>query len=348
MNKIRLTELSNGGGCGCKIEPAILSEILKNTIKMPMPDELIVGIETSDDAAVYQLNENQALIATTDFFMPIVDDPEHFGAIAATNAISDVYAMGGKPIIALAIVGMPISTISTDTISKILSGGKKICLAAGIPIAGGHTIDSTEPIYGLVVLGLVHPTKIKKNSNAKIGDKLVLGKPIGMGIYSSALKKNALSKTQYSIMLKFGTQLNSIGYDLALTSYVSSITDVTGFGLAGHAWEMAKGSNHDIKIFWDNVPLLPGINDLSSKGFVTGASYRNLNSFEEKVVLNPKLSSIAKNLLFDPQTSGGLLVSVNASQVDNVLKEFEKKGYVAGEVGEVVQKSSSNPIVVIK
>ena len=345
MEKIKLTELSNGGGCGCKIEPSILSEILKSSTNMPIPDELIVGTETSDDAAVYQLNETQALIATTDFFMPIVDNPEHFGAIAATNAISDVYAMGGKPIIALAIVGMPISKLSTDTISKILSGGKNICSMAGIPVAGGHTIDSSEPIYGLVVMGLVHPKRIKKNSNANVGDKLILGKPIGMGIYSSALKKDALSESQYSKMVHFGTQLNSIGHYLSSIPHVSSITDVTGFGLAGHAWEMAKGSNRDIRIFWENVPLLPGVNELASKGFITGASHRNSNSFEKKVVLDKQLSSMTKNLLFDPQTSGGLLVSVDANQVDNVLKEFEKKGYEAAEVGEVNKKSSSNPIV---
>ena len=345
MKKIRLTELSNGGGCGCKIEPSILSEILKSTTKMPIPDELIVGIETSDDAAVYQLNQTQALIATTDFFMPIVDNPEHFGAIAATNAISDVYAMGGKPIFALAVVGMPISKMSTETISKILTGGRKICSSAGIPIAGGHTIDSTEPIYGLVVLGLIHPKKIKKNSNAKEGEKLILGKPIGMGVYSAALKKNFLSESQYLTMLKFGTQLNSIGYHLSSSSFVSSITDVTGFGLAGHAWEMANGSNHDIDLFWNNVPLLPDIHDLVLKGFITGASHRNFNSFKTKVVLSPKLSCATKNLLFDPQTSGGLLVSVDSSKVSNILKEFKEKGYVAAEVGEVKRKSNKNPIV---
>jgi selenide,water dikinase len=347
MKNVKLTELSNGGGCGCKIEPRILTEILKNTINMPIPDELVVGIETSDDAAVYLLNETQALIATTDFFMPIVDDPIHFGAIAATNAISDVYAMGGKPILALAIVGMPISIIPTETISKILDGGRKICADAGIPIAGGHTIESSEPIYGLVVLGLVHPANIKKNSNAKIGDKLLLGKPIGMGIYSSALKKNALSVEQYSLMIKYGTQLNSIGHELSLLSSVSSITDVTGFGLAGHAWEMAKGCSHDIKIFWDKVPLLPGVNELVAKGFLTGASQRNFKSFEEKIIFGSKLKETEKNILFDPQTSGGLLVSVEKIHVENILENFEKKGFVAAEIGEVIKKNNINESVLI-
>lgn len=347
MKNLRLTELSHGGGCGCKIEPKLLSEILKDTIKMPIPDELIVGIATSDDAAVYRLNDDQALIATTDFFMPIVDDPKDFGSIAATNAISDVYAMGGKPIFALAIVGMPIASISTHTISKILNGGREVCAAAGIPIAGGHTIDSTEPIYGLVVLGLAHPDNIKKNSNAKIGNKLLLGKPIGMGIYSSALKKQVLSDDQYSMMLKFGTQLNSIGYNLSLMNSVTAITDVTGFGLAGHAWEMASGSGVDIRIFWDKVPLLPGVKDLAKKGFVTGASQRNANSFVEKIIINSKHKEIEKNLLFDPQTSGGLLVSVESRSVDNTLDEFKKHGFTAAEIGEVVKKSSAYPVVLI-
>ncbi len=345
--ELKLTELSNGGGCGCKIEPRILNRILKNTTNMRIPEELLVGIETSDDAAVYQLNENQALIATTDFFSPIVDNPEHFGAIAATNAISDVYAMGGKPIIALAIVGMPIKLLTTKTISRILDGGKKICIKAGIPIAGGHTIDSSEPIYGLVVLGLVHPANVKKNNSSKVGDKLLLGKPIGMGIYSSALKKNSLSDFQYSKMVEFGTQLNSIGYDFSMMSSVSAITDVTGFGLAGHAWEMAKGSNCDIRIFWDQVPLLPGISELVSKGFVTGASERNLKSFQEKISFISKLNVAEKNILFDPQTSGGLLVSVEKHHVDNTLEIFRNKGFSAAEIGEVVNKSSNIPKILI-
>ncbi len=347
MKNIRLTELSRGGGCGCKIAPGILSEILKSTINMPMPKELIVGIETSDDAAVYLLNKKQALIATTDFFMPIVDDPEHFGAIAATNAISDVYAMGGKPIFALAIVGMPTSVISTRTISRILDGGKQICLEAGIPIAGGHTIDSSEPLYGLVVLGLADPKKIKKNSSAKIGDKLVLGKPIGMGIYSSALRSKALSDEQYSLMLKYGTQLNSIGYDMSLLNCVSAITDVTGFGLAGHAWEIAKGSKRDIRIFFNKVPFFPDIKDLISQGYITGASQKNLMSFKDKVTFNSRFSVKERKLLFDPQTSGGLLISVKSNYLENILKEFDKQGYQAVEIGEVLKKTKIEPSVFV-
>ena len=229
----RLTSLSHGGGCGCKIAPGVLSEILKNSSNLPIPPQLLVGIETADDAAVYQLNDEQALIATTDFFMPIVDDPYDFGRIAATNAISDVYAMGGTPIMALGLVGMPINVLPLETIGAILRGGQDVCRDAGIPIAGGHTIDSVEPIYGLVVLGLVHPSRVKKNSGAQAGDVLVLGKPLGIGILSAALKKDALSAEGYARMIALTTQLNKPGIALAQLDGVHALTDITGFGLAG-------------------------------------------------------------------------------------------------------------------
>jgi selenium donor protein len=223
----------------------VLSEILKGTAAMPIPKELLVGIETADDAAVYQLNDEQALIATTDFFMPIVDDPYDFGRIAATNAISDVYAMGGTPIMALALVGMPISVLSTDTIGKILAGGQDVCKAAGIPIAGGHTIDSVEPIYGLVALGLVHPKRVKRNADARVGDRLILGKPLGVGVLSAALKKDALDAAGYAQMIANTTQLNTPGPGAGGADGVHALTDITGFGLAGHALEMARGcANH--------------------------------------------------------------------------------------------------------
>ncbi|MDO8888626.1 MAG: selenide, water dikinase SelD, partial [Hydrogenophaga sp.] len=250
----RLTSLSHGGGCGCKIAPGVLSEILKGTAAMPMPKELLVGIETADDAAVYQLNDEQALIATTDFFMPIVDDPYDFGRIAATNAISDVYAMGGTPIMALALVGMPINVLSTETIGKILQGGQDVCRAAGIPIAGGHTIDSVEPIYGLVALGLVHPKRVKRNADAKVGDRLILGKPIGVGVLSAALKKDALSPEGYAQMIENTTKLNTPGPDLSALDGVHALTDITGFGLAGHVMEMARGANTTVRIDMARVP----------------------------------------------------------------------------------------------
>ena len=229
----RLTALSHGGGCGCKIAPGVLAQILKGTTAMPVPPQLLVGIETADDAAVYQLNDEQALIATTDFFMPIVDDPFEFGRIAATNSISDVYAMGGKPIMALALVAMPIAQLSTETIGRVLEGGNSVCRAAGIPIAGGHTIDSVEAIYGLVVMGLIHPKKVRRNSDAQVGDRLILGKGLGVGVMSAALKKGQLSDSAYQTMIASATKLNTPGPDLAEIEGVHAITDITGFGLAG-------------------------------------------------------------------------------------------------------------------
>jgi selenide,water dikinase len=271
----RLTSLSHGGGCGCKIAPGVLSEILKGTAAMPIPKELLVGIETADDAAVYQLNDEQALIATTDFFMPIVDDPFDFGRIAATNAISDVYAMGGRPIMALALVGMPINVLSTATIGRVLEGGASVCRAAGIPIAGGHTIDSVEAIYGLVALGLVHPKRVKRNADARVGDVLVLGKPLGVGVMSAALKKGLLGDAGYAQMIASTTQAEHPGPDLAALPGVHALTDVTGFGLAGHALELARGANCQVQIDWPAVPLLAGVRALAGQGFVTGASGRN-------------------------------------------------------------------------
>src|SRR5207253_5629099 len=249
--KIRLTELSHGGGCGCKIAPAVLSEILASAPLRGIPKELLVGTETSDDAAVYRLNDEQALVATTDFFTPIVDDPHDFGRIAATNAISDVYAMGGKPIFALALVGMPINVLPLETIGAILKGGESVCAAAGIPIAGGHSIDTLEPIYGLVVLGLVHPDKVKRNSSAKAGDALILGKPLGIGILSAALKKGKLSQAGYAEMLKWTTQLNTPGQALAEMPDVHALTDITGFGLAGHLLEVCRGARLTAEVKFD-------------------------------------------------------------------------------------------------
>ncbi len=332
----RLTSLSHGGGCGCKIAPGVLSEILKGTSKMPMPPELLVGIATADDAAVYQLNEEQALIATTDFFMPIVDDPFDFGRIAATNAISDVYAMGGRPIMALALVGMPISVLSTDTIGRILAGGESVCQAAGIPIAGGHTIDSVEPIYGLVALGLIHPKRVKRNADAKIGDRLILGKPLGVGVMSAAFKKGQLDAAGYARMIDVTTRLNTPGPDLAALEGVHALTDVTGFGLAGHALELARGAGCSVQIDWDRVPLLSGVRELAASGAVTGASARNWDGYGADIAMASSLSEIDQALLSDPQTSGGLLVSCSPECVAQVLAIFKRHGFdLAVEIGEV-------------
>ncbi|WP_372657233.1 selenide, water dikinase SelD [Hydrogenophaga sp.] len=333
----RLTSLSHGGGCGCKIAPGVLSEILKGTSAMPIPPELLVGIETADDAAVYRLNDEQALIATTDFFMPIVDDPYDFGRIAATNAISDVYAMGGTPIMALALVGMPVNVLSTETIGKILDGGQSICREAGIPIAGGHTIDSVEPIYGLVALGLVHPKRVKRNADARVGDRLILGKPLGVGVLSAALKKDALSPEGYAQMIACTTQLNTPGPDLAALDGVHALTDITGFGLAGHVLEMARGCKAAVRIDMDRVPLLPGVRELAGAGMVTGASGRNWAAYGAEVRLGERLSKVDQALLSDPQTSGGLLVSCAAETVEEVLAVFARHGFAAAtEVGEIV------------
>jgi selenide,water dikinase len=333
----RLTSLSHGGGCGCKIAPGVLSEILKGTAAMPMPKELLVGIETADDAAVYQLNDEQALIATTDFFMPIVDDPYDFGRIAATNAISDVYAMGGTPIMALALVGMPINVLSTETIGKILQGGQDVCRAAGIPIAGGHTIDSVEPIYGLVALGLVHPKRVKRNADAKVGDRLILGKPIGVGVLSAALKKDALSTEGYAQMIENTTKLNTPGPDLAALDGVHALTDITGFGLAGHVMEMARGANTTVRIDMARVPLIGGVRELAAAGMVTGASSRNWAAYGHEVRLGAGLQPVDQALLSDPQTSGGLLVACAPEAVDAVLAIFEKHGFAgAADIGEIV------------
>jgi selenide,water dikinase len=343
----RLTSLSHGGGCGCKVAPGVLSEILKSGSGMPVPPELLVGIETADDAAVYQLNDEQALVATTDFFMPIVDDPFDFGRIAATNAISDVYAMGGKPIMALALVGMPINVLSTDTIGKILAGGQAVCRAAGIPIAGGHTIDSVEPIYGLVALGLVHPKRVKRNADARVGDHLILGKPLGVGVLSAALKKEQLDAAGYAQMISTTTQLNTPGPELAALDGVHALTDVTGFGLAGHALELARGAGCTVQIDWSRVPLLGGVRELATQGMVTGASGRNWAGYGHDVALPAGFDAVDQALLTDPQTSGGLLVSCSPNAVDKVMEIFRKHGFAAAaEIGEITPASGAKPLVV--
>ena len=333
----RLTSLSHGGGCGCKIAPGVLSEILKGTAAMPIPKELLVGIETADDAAVYQLNDEQALIATTDFFMPIVDDPFDFGRIAATNAISDVYAMGGRPILALALVGMPINVLSTATTARVLEGGASVCRTAGIPIAGGHTIDSVEAIYGLVALGLVHPKRVKRNADARPGDVLVLGKPLGVGVMSAALKKGELGDAGYAQMIANTTKLNTPGPDLAALPGVHALTDVTGFGLAGHVLELARGAGCRVRIDWAAVPLLDGVRALAGQGFVTGASGRNWGGYGAEITVPANFAAEDQALLTDPQTSGGLLVSCAPAALDEVLAVFRRHGFehaaVVGEVG---------------
>jgi len=334
--EIKLTAFSHGGGCGCKIAPAVLSEILRNSQGTPIPEQLLVGIESSDDAAVYQINETQALVATTDFFMPIVDDPFDFGRIAGTNAISDIYAMGGTPIMALALVAMPVNKLPTEIIGKIIQGGEAACREAGIPIAGGHTIDSVEPIYGLVVMGLVHPDRIKKNMGAKPGDQLILGKPLGVGVYSAALKKGQLDAQGYAQFVALTTQLNKPGIALAELAGVHALTDVTGFGLGGHGLEMARGAKATVIIDWAKVPLLPNVEAIISAGTVTGASGRNWASYGHDIRLSSPLGQVQQDLLTDPQTSGGLLVACAPEAVDEALAIFAAGGFAhAAVIGEV-------------
>ncbi len=333
---IRLTSFSHGGGCGCKIAPGVLAEILKKSTGFPVPEALMVGIETSDDAAVYQLNEHQALIATTDFFMPIVDDAYDFGRIAATNAISDVYAMGGTPIMALALVGMPINQIPLDVIGKIIEGGESICREAGIPIAGGHSIDSVEPIYGLVVMGLIHPSKVKRNSGARVGDKLILGKPLGVGILSAALKKQKLDADGYASMIANTTKLNKPGQALSQLDTVHAMTDVTGFGLLGHLLEICRGAQLGAHINCEQIPLLPQVHDLAKAGCITGASARNFAAYGDDITLN-HCSDIMQAVLTDPQTAGGLLVACSPDAVEQVLEIFHKDQFLdAAVIGEIV------------
>ena len=325
--RIRLTEFSHGGGCGCKIAPAVLSEILASSPIRGLPRDLLVGTETSDDAAVYRLNDSQALVATTDFFTPIVDDPLDFGRIAATNALSDVYAMGARPIFALAVVGMPLEKLPIAVIQKILEGGESVCAAAGIPIAGGHSIDTLEPIYGLVALGLVHPDKVKRNSTAKAGDVLILGKPLGIGVLSAALKKGKLSESGYAAMLDWTTRLNTPGEALAEMAGVHAVTDITGFGLAGHLLEMCRGSRLGAEVRFDSLPIIAEALDWVKQGVATGASERNWKGYGPEVALPAGFPEWKRKLLTDPQTSGGLLVSCSASAADSVLAEFRKQGF---------------------
>ncbi|SAL05867.1 selenophosphate synthetase [Caballeronia arationis] len=337
----RLTSLSHGGGCGCKIAPGVLAELLKRSAPMQAFPNLMVGNDTADDAAVYKLNEEQAIVATTDFFMPIVDDPFDFGRIAATNALSDVYAMGGKPILALALVGMPINVLPHEVIAEILKGGESVCAEAGIPVAGGHSIDSVEPIYGLAAIGIVHPKLVKRNAAARAGDILVLGKPLGVGVLSAALKKEQLDAAGYAAMIAATTKLNRPGADLAQLEGVHALTDVTGFGLLGHTLELARGAGLTARIRYADLPWLPGVQAFAKAGVYTGASGRNWGAYGAAIGLSSSLDDVARVLLTDPQTSGGLLVSCAPETVDEVLAIFRADGFAeAAVIGEMTDGAS--------
>jgi selenide,water dikinase len=341
MPEIKLTQLSHGGGCGCKIAPALLQEIL-GVAKHKLPfANLLVGTETSDDAAVYRLNDQQAIIATTDFFMPIVDDPFDFGRIAATNALSDVYAMGGTPIMALAIVGMPVNKLPVETIRSILQGGEAVCEAAGIPLAGGHSIDSVEPIYGLVAIGIVHPERLKKNSGAQAGDKLILGKGLGIGVLATAFKKGMLSAEAYAQMIATTTQLNAVGAELSGLQAVHALTDVTGFGLLGHLLELCRGSGLAANLEFDRVPVLSEALPLAQQGVGPGAIERNLASYGHEVDFAPHLENWQRRVLADAQTSGGLLVAVAPDGAEAVLAAFKHAGFMQAEIIGTMQHGAT-------
>ncbi|WP_374482859.1 selenide, water dikinase SelD [Zoogloea sp.] len=329
---LRLTELSHGGGCGCKIAPAVLTEMLAHMPAAQPFANLLVGTETADDAAVWRLNDEQALIATTDFFMPIVDDPYDFGRIAATNALSDVYAMGGTPIMALAIVGMPVNKLPLAAIGRILEGGAAVCADAGIPVAGGHSIDSPEPIYGLVALGIAHPDVIKRNRDAREGDVLVLGKPLGVGILGSAMKKGVLDADGYAQMVATTTRLNKVGPALAKQPGVHALTDVTGFGLLGHLLEVCRGACLGATVEANALPVMPAAIPFAKQGIGPGAIARNLASCGDDVLFADGVEEWQRSVLADAQTSGGLLVACSPDTVDTVLATFRDGGFTEAAV----------------
>ncbi len=325
--KPRLTSLAHGGGCGCKIAPAVLTEIMAGMPAMGPFANLLVGTETSDDAAIWRLNDEQALVATTDFFMPVVDDPFDFGRIAAANALSDVYAMGGTPIMALAIVGMPVNSLTTTDIGQILAGGAAVCAKAGIPVAGGHSIDSVEPIYGLVALGLVHPDRVLTNKGGRAGDVLILTKGLGVGVLSAAFKQERLGAAGYAAMIASTTQLNVLGARLGGRPGVHAVTDVTGFGLLGHALEMSRGAGLGVELDAHAPVLLDEVQVLAQAGVRTGASTRNWASYRDQVRLPGSLPAWRHDLLTDPQTSGGLLIAAAPEAADELLAMARADGF---------------------
>lgn len=343
---LRLTELAHGGGCGCKLSPAVLRELLSGASPLPAFPNLLVGTETGDDAAVYQLDADTCIIATTDFFMPMVDDPHDFGRIAATNAISDVYAMGGKPIMALAILGMPLGKLSTEVVAKILEGGREVAAHAGIPVAGGHSIDTPEPIYGLAVIGTARPEHIRRNATAKAGDVLILTKALGVGHYAAAFKKGALDDAAYAEMVASMTRLNAIGAALGQEAELHAMTDVTGFGLLGHGLEVARGSGLRVVIEAAAVPLLSRAGALAQGGFVTGASHRNWAAYGEGVVLPDEMPEWQRHLLTDPQTSGGLLIAAAPEAAPRLLAKVRAAGFAqAANIGTL---SEGAPQVLVR
>jgi selenide, water dikinase len=346
LSSLRLTDLAHGGGCGCKLAPSVLQQLLAGQPAAMPYAQLLVGTETGDDAAVWQIDDKTCVIATTDFFMPVVDDPRDFGRIAAANALSDVYAMGGTPIMALAILGVPLGKLPIETVRLILEGGASICAEAGIPVAGGHSIDSVEPIYGLAVIGLCSPANVRRNSGARPGDALILTKGIGVGVYSAAFKKRALPDDAYREMVASTTLLNKVGHALGQDEDVHAVTDVTGFGLLGHSLELARGGDVRVEIEQNRIPFLSQAEELAQAGCITGASGRNWESYGDRVILPPGMPAWRRALLTDPQTSGGLLVACRPERAESIRSTIEAAGYPrAGIIGTVVAGDAAVCIV---
>jgi selenide,water dikinase len=347
-DSIKLTHYSHGAGCGCKIAPKVLDEILKSSIIVPDNDKLLVGNSSKDDAAVYDLGNGMALISTTDFFMPVVDDAFDFGRIAAANSISDVYAMGGKPLLAIAILGWPVEKLPVELAQKIIEGGRSVCIEAGIPLAGGHSIDSPEPIFGLAVSGMVPKENLKRNNTARVGDLLFLTKPLGVGILSTAQKRGLLKETHVEIMIDQMTALNKIGEELGKIKSVTAMTDVTGFGLLGHLIEMAEGSGLSAEIYYDKIPVAEGIRDYIAQRIFPDATTRNWSSYSEKVKFVKGVNVMeAFTLLPDPQTNGGLLFSVKESaskDIEDLLKDAGL-GIYSNPIGRMIAKEEKIVLV---
>lgn len=327
ISELKLTKYSHGAGCGCKISPQVLDEILKSNISMPDNDKLIVGNHSRDDAAVFDLGNGNALISTTDFFMPIVDDAYDFGRIAAANAISDVYAMGGKPLIAIAILGWPVEKLPSSLAQKVVEGGRAICIEAGIPLAGGHSIDSPEPIFGLAVSGIVSLNNLKRNNTAEIDDFIFMTKPLGTGILSTAQKRGLLLPEHLPALIQQMTTLNKAGEEIGKVKGITAMTDITGFGLLGHLVEMAEGSGLSAELYYDQIPTMVGVKQYISQKISTDATFRNWNSYSTKVQFEKGVNVIeAFTLLPDPQTNGGLLISVKQHAVEEMKLIFKKFG----------------------
>lgn len=346
---IKLTKYSHGAGCGCKIAPKVLDEILRTSLVLPDNDKLLVGNSSKDDAAVYDLGNGMALISTTDFFMPIVDDPFDFGRIAAANSISDVYAMGGKPLMAIAILGWPVEKLPVELAQKVIEGGRMVCAEAGIPLAGGHSIDSPEPIFGLAVTGIVPIKNLKKNNTAQEGDYLFLTKPLGVGILSTAQKRGLLKEEHVSVMIDQMSTLNKMGEELGKISGVTAMTDVTGFGLLGHLIEMAEGSGLSAELFYDKIPVAVGVREYIAQRIFPDATTRNWSSYSDKIKFDTGVNVMeAFILLPDPQTNGGLLLSVREESVEEVNQLFEKNGLKQHKevIGRIVRRDEK--IVTVK